>query len=332
MAWWRIFSFVLAMGSGAIASVAAKPVPPVPVLVAKGVWTVSGGITPDRQPDGNSVIFDAPGGLIVFDTGRHVWHRNAILALAREEGKPIAAIINSHWHLDHVSGNPALRAAFPHLRVYASAAIDGALAGFLPDSVRQSEPYLNDPALPAATRDDIRADMATIANGPALRPDMTVIGSHSLRIAGRQLMVRLAANAATAGDVWLYDGKTRIVVTGDLVTLPAPFLDTACPEGWQRALARITATPFRTLIPGHGPPMTPPQFALYRHSFDAFIACVGSSEPKTVCAAAWTEQVRPLLGDDPVDGKRAQGMATYYVEMLRANRGRSKYCAAPAHH
>src|SRR5947199_2354297 len=79
-------------------------------VIATGVWMIPGGIPPNREPDGNTYIFDAPEGLIVMDTGRHKWHRQAILDFAKARGKPIAAVVNSHWHLDHVSGNPDLRA------------------------------------------------------------------------------------------------------------------------------------------------------------------------------------------------------------------------------
>ena len=49
----------------------------------------------------------------------------------------------------------------------------------------------------------------------------------------------LEARAVTAGDVWLFDPATRVLAAGDLVTLPAPFLDTACPERWKAALDRV---------------------------------------------------------------------------------------------
>src|SRR5262249_34995749 len=122
-----------------------------PQPVAPGVTLIPGGIRPNRQPDGNTVIFDAPDGLIVMDTGRHAWHRQAILDFAKASGNPIAAVINSHWHLDHVSGNPALRAAYPGLKVYASNAIDAALTGFLAKNAADAKPYLGTGKLPPET-------------------------------------------------------------------------------------------------------------------------------------------------------------------------------------
>jgi glyoxylase-like metal-dependent hydrolase (beta-lactamase superfamily II) len=286
-------------------------------------------MTPNREPDGNTVVLDAPEGLVVVDTGRHEWHRRAILALANDRRKPIKVIVNTHWHLDHVSGNPALRTAFPGLRVYGSDAINNALTGFLASSAREGAGSADDPALPDETRADIRLDLLTIQNGEALKPDEFITSSHSMALAGRRVHVNLARYAATSGDVWLYDDETGIAILGDLVTLPAPFLDTACPGGWRAALAQIAALPFRTAIPGHGPPMFREQFSIYRQAFGSFVACSNSRRPKDLCAAGWAHDIGPLLGGDSRKTERAQATAAYYLDMLRANGGRSRYCEQP---
>ncbi len=325
--WTRIGITLAALGTFTPGWPGTDPVAaPAPRDVAPGVWLVPGGIPPDRQPDGNSVIFAAPAGLIVVDTGRHSWQREAILALAHAQRKEIVAIVNTHWHLDHVSGNPDLRAAYPGLRVYASDAIDGAIENFFPSSAKDSAAYLDDPQIPQETRDDIRGDLLAIRNGAALRPDEVITVSGTIALGGRPLRINLALDAATAGDVWLYDEESRVAVLGDLVTLPAPFLDTACPEGWKVALQQVADTPFELAIPGHGDPMTRAQFQLYQAAFDAFIVCAGSARPQGECASDWADSIRTLLADDPAEQQRARGMAAYYVDMLRANDGRSKFC------
>ena len=297
--------------------------------VARGVWMIPGGIRPDRQPDGNSVAFEAPAGLVVVDTGRHGWHREALVSLARAQAQPIVAIINTHWHLDHVSGNPDLRMAYPDLRVHASSAIDGALGGFLAASSRDAARYLEDPQIPESMREDIRADVHTIEQGAALRPDVVIERSGAMTIGGRTFQVQLARQAVTAGDVWLYDAATRVAVLGDLVTLPAPFLDTACPAGWLDALRDVMAVRFEVAIPGHGVPMTPAQVEQYRDGLDAFIACARSDRPAGDCGSLWAERAEPLLDDVAAEKPRAQRLAEYYVGVLRANGGRSPYCEAP---
>ncbi len=156
-------------------------------LIAPGTYLIEGDTAPNSLPDGNSVIIVAPQGLIVFDTGRHKEHAQKLLDFAREQGRPIAAIINSHWHLDHVGGNPRLRAAFPDIRVYASSAIDAARKGFLADYRAQLVTEL------ATSRRDpeaqvnacaIRAEMALIDAGAALGPTDVIAKSAPLTIAG----------------------------------------------------------------------------------------------------------------------------------------------------
>lgn len=321
---------ILAVFVATLASASAladDTTPPQPQSVVPGIWLIPGGIRPNRQPDGNTVVFDAPAGLIVMDTGRHPWHRQAILDFARAQGKPVAAIVNSHWHLDHVSGNPAIRAAYPDLKVYASNAIDAALTGFLAKSAADAKPYLDSGKLPPETAEDVRGDIAAFENGAALRPDIVIDKSATRTIAGKTLVVNLAPSAATAGDVWVYDPAAKVAAVGDLVTLPAPFLDTACSAGWSRALARIEQASFTTLIPGHGGPMTRVQFHTYRTAFDALLACSASARDAAECAAGWAMAVADLPGAG--SARQAQGMAAYYVkDVLRAHGGNSAECKA----
>jgi glyoxylase-like metal-dependent hydrolase (beta-lactamase superfamily II) len=63
------------------------------------------------------------------------------------------------------------------------------------------------------------------------------------------------------GDVWIFDRESRTLISGDLVTLPLPLFDTACPEGWQQALSRVADVDFETLAPGHGEPMSRETFS-----------------------------------------------------------------------
>src|SRR5258708_20986243 len=154
-------------------------------LIAPGTYLIEGEATPHRQPDGNSIIIVAPKGLIVFDTGRHREHTQQVLDFAREQNRPIAAIINSHWHLDHVGGNPRLRAEFPDIRVYASSAIDAARSGFLADYRAHLAPELAQSAHNPEAQEPLRAAIALIDEGPALGPTDALTQSTPLLIAGR---------------------------------------------------------------------------------------------------------------------------------------------------
>lgn len=293
---------------------------------------LSGPYDPERgdgQPDGNSILIRAPDGLVVFDTGRHEQaFTGRIVAAAEAWRLPVAAIVNSHWHLDHVSGNVPLRARWPRAKVYASIAIEDAMRHFLADSRRNAVARLA--ALPAGSPEagDLRAGIARIDAGAKLFPTDPVLSPGPLRIAGMQFQVGLENNAVSGGDVWLLDPSTRTLLSGDLVNFPAPFFDTACPHGWSEALARLDAQPFDTLVPGHGAPMTHAQFAKYRHAFDDLLACAAGNAGVADCAAGWERDLGPLL---PADEHRLGRMLLdyYFQDVLRAEPAkRDKYCRA----
>jgi hypothetical protein len=102
---------LLAAGCAAV----APPAPADPVLqsLGQGLWLLPGRFPRDRQPDGNSIVIEAPAGLAVVDTGRHADHAQALLDFAARKGRPIAAVATTHWHLDHLGGNARLREVFP---------------------------------------------------------------------------------------------------------------------------------------------------------------------------------------------------------------------------
>jgi glyoxylase-like metal-dependent hydrolase (beta-lactamase superfamily II) len=294
-----------------------------------GVDLVPGRFVAGHQPDGNSVIFHGPDGLVVVDTGRHPEHTQEIVDLARRSHAAVKVIVNSHWHLDHVGGNAMLRREFPGLRVYASAAIADAQRGFLADYRVQLETLMarsHDPKQLQAWR----AEVALIDSGPALAPDVVVESSGKRELAGRWLDLELERYAATAGDVWVLDPATKVLAAGDLVTLPVPFLDTACPTGWKTALDHLAKADFRWLVPGHGPPLGRSQFETYRAAFGALVACAETAKPKQECVDGWLRDAAELIPAG--DRELARSTLDYYMEnSLRVDRARSaKLCGGSA--
>jgi glyoxylase-like metal-dependent hydrolase (beta-lactamase superfamily II) len=315
-----------------IAQSAAAPAvaTPPPKEIAPGVELLAGAILPERGPDGNTVVFDAPDGLVVVDTGRHAWHSDAILAWAKSEGRPVAAIVNTHWHLDHTSGNGRIKAAFPKARVYATDAIDRVLApgGFLARSLDSSRAMLEDPKLSGIQKEEVKIFLDTMDESEVLRPDVVVSAGGERTIAGRALDIRVTDGAVTDADIWLYDGASGVAVIGDLVTFPAPFFETACPAAWRKALDEVWAVPFTTAIPGHGEPMTRAQFDAWRGAFNRFMDCVEGPGEAGQCAATWADGIASFNGSDERARKMALGYAEYYVGFLRENGGKSRDCLA----
>ncbi len=286
-----------------------------------------GSFTPGTQPDGNSVVFEAPEGLIVVDTGRHASHTQAVLDLASSLGKPIAAVVNTHWHLDHIGGNARMREAYPAVRIFASDALAGAQSGFLADYRAQLVDMMTKARMDSVMFASLQAEIALIDAGPALLPDVVITTGTARVIAGRSLMVGLVGPAVTAGDVWIQDPATRVMIAGDLVTLPVPFLDTACPEGWQAALDRLARFDFQVLVPGHGAPMTRAEFETYRAAFANLLRRAAGDAPAEACLDGWLQDIGDLVPES--EHEFARQLLTYYLDQhLRGDPERTaKLCA-----
>src|ERR1044071_2237643 len=172
----RLKLFGLIMASVATTAAGAASLP-------AGYHLIPGAVPLDSGPDGNTIVIDAPKGLIVMDTGRHPEHAQAILDYARQRGKPIAAIVNSHWHLDHTTGNWDLRQAYPHVAIYASNALEGALATYLKQGREQGDQMLADPKVPESQKAEIRRGRSVVDYPERIRPDHVVRKSGRMWIA-----------------------------------------------------------------------------------------------------------------------------------------------------
>lgn len=308
---------------------AAPPAPEAPQQLAPGWFLIRGIPMPGRGPDGNTIVIDAPGGLVVVDTGRHAQHSDRILAFAKERNKPIAAIVNTHWHLDHSSGNVRLKAAYPNAKVYTTNAIDRVLApgGFLARNLEDAR-RMYDSVTNGVQKDEMKIFFDTMDAQKNLRPDVPLTSSAPVQIAGRSIDVHVTDQAVSDADVWIYDKVNKLAVIGDLMTVPVPYFETACPDRWKAALDDVWATDFETAVPGHGRPVTRPQLDAYRQSLATFTACARSDRPAAECSAGWVEGASILIGDDADRRKAVAANMDYYVGYLRKGGGKAPDCLA----
>lgn len=316
----RLIAVLAIFALSSVSAVAAEELAP-------GVHLLPGHFVAGEQPDGNTVVFDGADGLIVFDTGRHAAHAQAIIDYAQAHDATVAAIFNSHWHLDHVGGNAMLRKAFPRVRVHASGAIEEAMHGFLARYRAQIEDMLAKPDGDSAQNAALRDELALIDAGPVLYPDARVTKTRDETVAGRHLHVGFETRAVTAGDVWLFDPAMRVLAAGDLVTLPVPLFDTACPARWNDALTHLGEVDFKTLVPGHGAPMSRAQFAIWHGAYRNLLACADGKSDKNACIDGWMHDAKPLIPAQ--DEKLARGLLGYYLDSILRDTSKTKaFCAS----
>ncbi|MBW8882655.1 MAG: MBL fold metallo-hydrolase, partial [Asticcacaulis sp.] len=156
---------------------AETPAPPMPQVVSDGVWLIPGGFPEGRQPDGNTIVFRGTTGLIVMDTGRHPWHTQAIIDFAKAQNLPVTALVNSHWHLDHTSGNRAIKDLWPEAKLYTSTAVIDWSRDHFTKGIASSQAFLDSGQAPPDLAEDVRLDIETRKHPEALLPDVPVTQS-----------------------------------------------------------------------------------------------------------------------------------------------------------
>ncbi len=305
-------------------------VPP-PQEIAPGVALLPGAMLPDRGPDGNTIVFDAPQGLVVVDTGRHAWHSDAILAYAKSRGRPIAAIVNTHWHLDHTSGNGRIRAAYPEAPVYATAAVDRVLAegGFLARNLESAKPMLDDPKLSDVQKEEVGIFIATMAERDVLRPHVVVDQAGEFAPGRQGLQCPIDARRRDRrrhlalrrrerrGRARRSRDFSRAILRDRLPRRLAPLARRSSGGAipYRDTRSRRADEPARSSTPGAA------------HSAPSWTASKARPRPASAPPAGPTGSLRSR----PATSRRAGaalGYAEHYVGLLRANGGKSADCLA----
>ncbi|HEX5045147.1 MAG TPA: MBL fold metallo-hydrolase [Candidatus Polarisedimenticolaceae bacterium] len=115
---------------------------------ALDVWTAT-----------NVVVVVGDEDVTVFDTNtRPVTTRQVLAEIRKLTDKPVRTLINSHWHMDHWSGNAEYRKAFPGVRIVSTLATRDYLkrmsAGFFAASAEGSAARMRE----ELTRTDLSED------------------------------------------------------------------------------------------------------------------------------------------------------------------------------
>ena len=224
---------------------AAKLAEPKVVKVNARVYALLGPVAlPTKQNQGymvNSTLIVGDTGAILIDTG-FTDEIGAHLAqtVAKLTPKPVSHIVNTHHHGDHTLGN----AAFPKAKVISSEMCRKLLLETGADWLALIEGIVGH-KFPGT-----RAVPATEVYANNSRSEVTIDGV--------KLVFWVPEAAHTAGDllVWLPDDQ--VLIGGDvLVNQVTPNFRDATVKQWIATLAEVAKMPAKTIIPGHGPLMTP---------------------------------------------------------------------------
>jgi cyclase len=245
------------------------------VQIAEGIYQFV--TAPDGYvPNGNSVVIVNEDDVLVFDTFTRPSTARTVLAEIRKiTDKPVRYVVNSHHHPDHWSGNEVYAQAFPNLEIIASEQsrqfmlnIANAWPPVFTNNLRKDQAdfdmkvstgKLSDgtPLTVEQRRkdeDDVRLERDFVAEAMTVRrtyPTLTYSDKLTLRHGGREFrFVSMLGDAD--GTTVLYLPKEKILVTGDALSYPVPYVNSQVSQHAKtlRMLAQFDAD---VIIPGHGP-------------------------------------------------------------------------------
>ena len=208
-----------------------------PRKVADGVYTLIGKTENFSRDNGGNIVntgfIVGTDGVIVIDTGpSKAYGEQQRAAIAKLSAKPVAQLLLTHAHPDHVLGSQA----------YAGVPLA---------------------ALPATSAALTQSGDALLGNlyrlvgdamlGTELRLPNAVAGNGAVTIAGRRLRL-IAALGHTDADLMVFDEATKTLFAGDLVFFQrTPTTPNADIPKWLATLDVLEQLDFTTLVPGHGP-------------------------------------------------------------------------------
>jgi cyclase len=217
---------------------------------------------------GNAAIVDLGGSTLVFDSGMTP-QSGRELREAAEQIAPVAVLVNSHWHGDHVRGNQAFA--------------DGEIVGTTKTRVLVQTRGAERLAEHRATNAD--EYIASLPEGPdreSVRQMASTLAEVELAPPTRTFDDRLelapGVEAITFGgghtdsDAVLVLRERGVLVTGDLLFARIhPWMGDGHPEQWIEILGRLEGLGAEKVVPGHGEVSPPALLGELRAHIEAFL-------------------------------------------------------------
>ena len=308
--------------------------------LAEGVYEIRHPDAPDHFSQGNSVVIIGETGVLVVDSCYLPSSaRQDIVQIRQWTNKPVRYLLNTHWHNDHVQGNAAYAEAFPGITIIAqietaklmALRVDSYLSEYPHRMERFQQELVSGTDLSGRPlTEEERADLGNaIAGGKAASdtvsaefrdlkvkvPEITFDQELDVDLGSREVQLKYLGRGNTVGDAVAYLPKERILVAGDLVDSPVPYLYGGFPVEQIATLKRMNELDFETLVPGHGNVLKGKAFVQQEiELIEAVVAAMNreigrvSTEPKTrfaeikkaveqaVDMRVWREK---FAGDDP---------------------------------
>ena len=305
--------------------------------LADGVYLLRASTELDRWTATNVVVIVNEHDVTVFDSfTRPATARMAIAEIRALTDKPVRTLINSHWHMDHWSGNDEFRKAFPGIQIVAttetrqymrrmgsSFLIDGTRTGLTRSREALGEAIKTGRSSDGtALTDDLRRQrereidetasfVEEIAGVPRVLPDTAFQDELTFWRGAREFRLFSMTGDATSSAVF-YLPAEKILVTGDVLVSPPdgqgppPWTTNSYAiRPWLASLRRLETFDASVIVPGQGPAMRDKTYlSLTVQLFAGIIGQVQSALERGIYRA---DEVMPTIDVDAIGRKYPLG-------------------------
>ena len=245
--------------------------------VADGIYEIRHRDAPNAFPQGNTTVIVGDRDVLVVDSCYLPSSaREDIAQIRKWTDKPVRYLVNTHWHADHTRGNAAYAEIFPSISIISQTATRELIKGNYADHpenavmiVQRDLPVYkrwlkagkNDDGVQLSSEDKKELE-AVLAGADSVvseftglvprLPDITFERELDLDLGGRQVQIEFLGRGNTAGDAIVFLAKEKILIAGDLVVHPGPFMGSGFPTEWSKTLEKMIAMNPQVIIPGHG--------------------------------------------------------------------------------
>jgi cyclase len=241
--------------------------------VAAGVYLIRHKDTVTGFPNGNTeVIIGDRDVLVVDSTFLPSEARQDIAQIRKWTNKPVRYLLNTHVHNDHTMGNGTYADAFPGILVIAhnqtKIMIEGYLTGWSTRHKKDIEELKQkiatgkgdgDKPLTESELNEVKNELigeeqfvAEMPNFVPVLPNLTFEHEFEVDLGNRDVQIKYLGHGNTPGDAVVFLPKEKILITGDIVVHPVPYLCSGFPAEWIDTLQRMIDLGPQIVIPGHG--------------------------------------------------------------------------------
>ena len=284
------------------------------IQLAEGIYAVS----PNFAGANGAVILAESGSIVVDTHGSPASARALIDAVGMLSDDPVRYVVNTHWHIDHHTGNLAYREVFGDDVIFISHDQTRAEIPTLgAEQFGQARPFRSMPVQKATkaletgldqhgeplSADQVRAveafrkeqtDFAESVNFDYILADLTYSKSLTLHGGPNTAEVFFLYPAHTASDTIVYIPDEEILIVGDLLTQPIIWSWSSYPSTYAQTLKALEQLPVKKIVIGHGGPVLDGKAYLkqVRLFLDATVAYAANSHSVNLSAAEAIEAAR----------------------------------------